>query len=58
MGESNLKGLAMTEGRSAHDHGHGETPASLGESAIVTDPVCGMKVDTGTAEQEVGEHDD
>ncbi|MFC3100784.1 heavy metal translocating P-type ATPase [Altererythrobacter lauratis] len=40
----------MAEGCSAHDHGHGGTPVEVGEPTIVTDPVCGMKVDTRTAE--------
>ncbi|MGV3555096.1 MAG: heavy metal translocating P-type ATPase [Croceibacterium sp.] len=40
----------MTESCSAHHHGHREGPHAPGEPTIVTDPVCGMKIDTGTAE--------
>ncbi|WP_447953511.1 heavy metal translocating P-type ATPase [Sphingopyxis chilensis] len=40
----------MAEGCSAHDHGHGGTQADPADAMIVKDPVCGMQVDSRTAE--------
>ena len=39
----------MAEDRQHHDHAHAHQSGTADHGAIVTDPVCGMKVDTRTA---------